>query len=315
MPEDHEGLNNGRFDEEAFLRQCTDVYREREAMLFHELDRLEEGLLFCLFDTPDRVQHMFWRFREPDHPANRLQNGSGFEGVIEEQYRTCDATLGKVLEYADPRTLVIALSDHGFTAFRRGVHLNTWLYDEGWLALRKGMRPGDPAGEMLGAVDWSRTKAYALGLGGIYLNLKGREREGIVSCEERSHLQQTIASRLTQLTDAGQAVRPVRSAVAAEQLYRGPYAAEAPDLVVNFALGYRASWGTALGGVPAGHFEDNTRRWAGDHIVDPRLVPGVLFMNRPARGQNARLSDLAPTILEAFGVSKPAAMEGESLLT
>ena len=139
MAEDHGGLTNGRIDEEAFLTQCAAVYNEREAMMLHELGRFESGFLFCLFDTPDRVQHMFWRFTEKDHPANRDGCRAGFEHVIEEHYRRCDATVGKVLDQADDATLVVVLSDHGFNSFRRGVHLNTWLHDQGLLAWRDGV--------------------------------------------------------------------------------------------------------------------------------------------------------------------------------
>lgn len=314
MVEDHAGLSNGRIDEEAFLAQCDDAWRERESMLFYELNRLEEGLLFCLFDTPDRVQHMFWRFREPDHPANNGGARNGFGHVIEEWYRRCDRTVGRVLEAADDETLVIVLSDHGFGTFRRGVHLNTWLYNQGLLALRDGHRPGADGGDLFRHVDWSRTKAYSLGLSGIYLNRQGRERQGIVSDEEAEPLKKAIARELSGIQDGEKQAIAVRSVTPRENVYHGDRTEEAPDLLVNFASGYRSSWGTALGDAPKGQFEDNTRRWAGDHIIDPHLVPGVLLMNRPFRGQDARLLDLAPTILDAFGAETDSAMEGASLL-
>ncbi|MFV2065617.1 MAG: alkaline phosphatase family protein [Pirellulales bacterium] len=314
MAEDHGGLTNGRLDEEAFLQQCDHVYREREAMLMDELPRLREGMLFCLFDTPDRVQHMFWRFREPDHPANRDGCRDGFAHVIEDHYQQCDATVGKVLEAVDDQTLVIVLSDHGFNSFRRGVHLNTWLHDQGLLAMKNGQRPGDEAGDFFRSVDWSRTQAYAVGLGGIYLNRQGREAHGTVDAHDAERLVPSIASRLSGLQDVEQETTAVRNVVAREDVYHGPHAGDAPDLVVQFAAGYRASWQTALGGVPQGTFEDNTRRWAGDHIIDPDLVPGVLLMNRPYRTDHPNLIDLAPTILGALGVPKEPAMCGEALL-
>ena len=314
MPEDHGGLVNGRIDEQAFLDQCTAVWEEREAAMLYELARMDEGLFFCLFDTPDRIQHMFWRFREKDHPANRDRVRAEFSRVIEEHYRACDATVGKALEHADDRTLFIVLSDHGFNSFRRGLHLNTWLYDQGLLALRPGIRPNEEAGDFFRQVDWGRTKAYSLGLGGMYLNLKGREDQGIVASAEAEKLKSDIARQLTGLRDEQRGSVAVRNVVTREAVYRGPYRDEAPDLIVNLAEGYRISWGTALGAVPEGHFEDNIKRWAGDHIIHPSLVPGVLFMNRSFAGQNARLVDLAPTILSALGVPKGSVMEGESLL-
>lgn len=313
MVEDHGGLNNGRISEAAYLDQCAQVWREREAMLCHELGRLDEGLLFCLFDTPDRVQHMFQRFVEPDHPANENGRPDGFENVVVEQYLACDATLGRVFEQVDEATLLIALSDHGFDSFRRGVHLNTWAFEQGLLALRDGIRPGEEAGDMLRRVDWSRTQIYSLGLGGMYLNLKGRECQGVVEPTEAESLKSKIAEALTGMEDPERGEIAIRSVVPRERVYRGERTAEAPDLLVNFARGYRASWGTALGAVPDGKFEDNVKRWSGDHIVDPSLVPGVLFMNRPFRQEGPRLVDLASTILGALRVPGEPAMEGASL--
>jgi predicted AlkP superfamily phosphohydrolase/phosphomutase len=313
MVEDHGGLNNGRFGEAAYLDQCAQVLAERERMLQHELARQRDGLIYCLFDTPDRVQHMFWRCTDPDHPAQRASPVVGFEDAIDRHYQACDAILGRVLAAVDDETLVITLSDHGFTGFRRGVHLNGWLRQEGLLALKPGVAPGEEAGDYLRSVDWARTSAYAVGIGSVYLNLRGREGEGIVAPEEAPALGARVAEGLTGLTDPATGEVAIRGVTARDAAYRGPFAGESPDLVVRFAEGYRASWSTAVGGVPEGLFEDNVRRWSGDHIVDPELVPGVLLMNRPFRTSGARLIDLAPTILAALGVPRGTAMEGEAL--
>jgi predicted AlkP superfamily phosphohydrolase/phosphomutase len=314
MVEDHGGLNNGRFGEEAYLEQCYEVLRERERMMLYELDRMDEGFFFCLFDTPDRVQHMFWRFGEQDHPANHDPIRPEMKRVVEEHYKACDEVVGRALQYTDDETLMIVLSDHGMSSFQRGVHLNAWLYDQGLLSLKNGNNPGAEQSDFFPNVDWSRTKAYALGLSGIYLNLKGREEQGIVSEGEAEGLKSSIVAGLTELPDAVRGETAIRSVATREQVYNGAYAHESPDLIVNFAAGYRVSWSTALGGVPDGLFEDNEKKWGGDHIIDPALVPGVLFMNRPFRGEGASLMDMAPTILEALNVPKGQAMEGDSLL-
>ena len=167
--------------------------------------------------------------------------------------------------------------------------------------------------DYLRSVDWGRTSAYAVGIGSVYLNLRGREGEGIVAPAEALALSARVAEGLTGLTDPATGEVAVRGVTARDAAYRGPYAAESPDLVVRFAEGYRASWTTAVGGVPEGLIEDNVRRWSGDHIVDPELVPGVLLMNRPFWTSGARLVDPAPTILAALGVPRGAAMEGETL--
>ena len=314
MVEDHTGLLNGRIDESAFLAQCEIVMREREAMLELELARFREGFLFCLFDTPDRLQHLFWRFREPDHPANRSGDDARFRNTIEEHYRRCDRVVDRVLAESNDETLVIVLSDHGFTSFRRGVHLNGWLHSQGLLVLEGGVAPGDQNNEFLRGVDWEKTSAYALGLGGIYLNRRFREAKGILSQEDAVRTAAAIQAALPSLGDPVTGAMPVRGVRRREEIYTGELVAEAPDLLVLFEEGYRASWATALGGIGDGVIEDNTRRWGGDHIVDPALVPGVLFMNRPFRTSAPRLLDLAPTILAALGAPRGAAMEGNDLL-
>jgi predicted AlkP superfamily phosphohydrolase/phosphomutase len=315
MVEDHVGLNNERLTEEAFLAQCENVWKEREAMMLHELNRFDRGLFYILFDTPDRVQHLFWRFREPNHPANRDRiPRPDLAYAIEDQYRRGDAVVGRALESVDDGTLVIVLSDHGFNSFQRGVDINHWLHANGYLALKSGLEPGPDAGDLLRSVDWSRTKAYAMGLAGIYLNLAGREAEGIVPQADTGALKGELCSRLSGLVDTERGALAITRAVSRESVYSGPYVAEAPDLLLGFNAGYRVSWSTSLGGVSGSTFEDNTKKWAGDHVIDPNLVPGFLVMNRPFRDEGPSLTDLAPTILAAFGCPKADEMEGTSLL-
>jgi predicted AlkP superfamily phosphohydrolase/phosphomutase len=314
MAEDHDGLNNERFDESAYLDQCRIVLRERRKMMEFELGRFEKGFFFCLFDTPDRLAHMFWRFTEQNHPANKGEDISRYARVIEEHYRECDEIVGEAMKHADPETLFIVLSDHGMNSFRRGLNLNTWLHDNGFLALKPGCKPGE-GGDFFQNVDWDKTKAYTFGLGGIFLNLKGREANGILTAEEAEKVKDGIVSGLIGLPDPAHNTVAVRSVARREQIYHGPYASESPELVVNFSEGYRVSWDTPLGGVPQGLFADNTRRWGGDHVIDPALIPGVLFMNQKFRNDAPGLADLAPTILSALNVAKGAAMEGNDLLS
>ncbi len=253
MVEDHAALNNERISEETFLDQCEIAWRDREAMMLSELESFRSGLFYCLFDTPDRIQHLFWRFRQSGHPANRDRPaGSNFAGVIDQAYRRCDSIVGKALEYSDDETLFIALSDHGFNNFERGVHLNKWLLDNGFLALESGIKSGEEAGDFLRHVDWARTRAYAIGLSGIYLNLKGREAQGIVPFEEAGSVKAAIEKGLTGLVDRERGNQvAIRRAWAREAVYRGAYVEEAPDLLVDFAPGYRVSWSSSMGGIAA----------------------------------------------------------------
>jgi predicted AlkP superfamily phosphohydrolase/phosphomutase len=315
MAEDHNGLNNGRLDEAAYLEHCNLVLKERERVAGFELDRFSEGFFFMLYDTPDRVQHMMWRFRDREHPGFENDLASEFATRIEEHYQRCDALLAPVLGKVDENTLLIVLSDHGFGSFRRAFDTNTWLWQNGLLALKDNRKPGEGLGEGFSVVDWSKTHAYAVGLGGIYLNLKGREGAGIVEeGTEAERVRHAIETGLAGFPDKATQKPAVRNVSRREQLYRGAFACNAPDLLVNFHSGFRVSWQSAVGGFSRELIEDNTRRWSGDHIVDPEAVPGILFMNRAARHNHARIIDLAPTVLNYLGVAAPDSMEGTSLL-
>jgi predicted AlkP superfamily phosphohydrolase/phosphomutase len=327
MAEEHNGLNNGRFDETAYLAQCDLVLEERERLMSFELDRLREGFFFLLYDTPDRLQHMLWRFRDRQHPGHQPDLARDYSTAIDEHYTRCDKLLAPVLAKADENTLLIVLSDHGFNSFRRAFDTNTWLHQNGLLAVKDGTRASEDLGDGFAAVDWARSYAYAVGLGGIYLNLKGRESQGILDeGNQAERVRQRIQSGLAGISDATTGAVAVRRVSRREDIYSGPYARNAPDLLVNFCPGFRVSWQSAVGGFANSLIEDNTRRWSGDHIIDPDAVPGVLFMNRdPHRDASPRsgscrigglpgIMDLAPTILSHFGVPVPETMEGTALL-
>jgi predicted AlkP superfamily phosphohydrolase/phosphomutase len=323
MAEDHNGLNNGRLDEAAYLQHCELVLSERERTMRFELDRFTEGLFFMLFDTPDRVQHMLWRFRDREHPGFEPDRSPELATRIEEHYRRCDALLTFVLDKVDDNTLLIVLSDHGFGTFRRAFDTNTWLWQNGLLALKDGRKPDENV-EPFAGVEWSKTYAYAVGLGGIYLNLKGRESGGILEQgTEAERVRRSIQTGLADFPDAHTQQPAIRRVSRREELYSGAFVGNSPDLLVNFHRGFRVSWQSAVGGFSHSLLEDNLRRWSGDHIVDPESVPGILFMNHaPRQAQvreghgdaRARIIDLAPTILNYLGVSVPETMDGASLL-
>jgi predicted AlkP superfamily phosphohydrolase/phosphomutase len=291
------------------------VLEERERLMRFELDRFTEGFFFLLYDTPDRVQHMMWRFRDPQHPGYDPDLARDFSTLVEQHYARCDRLLAPVLDKVDENTLLLVLSDHGFNTFRRAFDTNTWLFKNGFLALKNGSKPGEDLGEGFSAVDWSRTYAYAVGLGGMYLNFKGRERDGILEeGTEAERVRNAIQSGLAQIPDAATGRTAIRNVLRREDLYSGLYATKAPDLLVNFCPGFRVSWQSAVGGFANSLIEDNTRRWSGDHIVDPDAVPGILFANRHLKHDGANIIDLAPTILNYLEVPVPPIMEGASLL-
>jgi predicted AlkP superfamily phosphohydrolase/phosphomutase len=303
MAEDTWALNERAIDEDAFLQQAYLTYEERKAMFFSALDRTRQGVVACVFDTTDRVQHMFFR---------HMGKGGRYSRTIEDLYRRADELVGKAIEYLDKDTALVVLSDHGFTSFERGVNLNTWLLENGYLALKAEAE----GREYLKDVDWSRTRAYTFGLAGIYINQKGRESQGIVAAgRETAALQAELAAKLSGLRDEVRERTGIREAWASNSLYTGPYLAAAPDVIVGYADGYRASWDAAVGKVSPTVFVDNEKAWSGDHCVDPNLVPGVLLSNLKIDAEDPGIEDMAPTALDLFGIEPPAHMEGKCILS
>ena len=311
LAEDTWALNERVIDEDSFLEQAYQICAEREAMFESALERTKKGVVACVFDTPDRVQHMFYRFLEPAHPAHAA-NGNSLEryaGTVEELYRHMDRVVGKAMRHVDESTVLFVLSDHGFKSFQRGVNLNAWLEREGYLAVKDGARKEG----YLRGVEWSRTRAYSFGLAGIYLNLEGRESQGIVPRDTADRLSAEIARKLTGLIDEQRGAEAVHRGYAKKAIYSGPYVESAPDVVVGYKPGYRSSWGVALGKVDGPVFEDNTKAWSGDHCVDPPLIPGVVFCNRDFGARKPGIEDMAPTAMRLFGYEPPAYMDGRDL--
>ncbi|KPK98830.1 MAG: hypothetical protein AMJ95_02390 [Omnitrophica WOR_2 bacterium SM23_72] len=297
MPHDTWPLTEGILGEEVFLEKVDDILNERERILDEALKEFRGGLLFLYSDTLDVVQHMFWRYLDPQHPL--YEKDSLYGGIIFKYYEKIDQIVGKVLKNLAKDTTLIVLSDHGFAYFRRSVHLNRWLLENGYLSLEEGINESK---EFFEYVDWSKTKAYALGFGGIYLNRIGREYDGIVSVSELKDLKDKIKQELRQFLDPATGTIVVRNVYDGEEVFRGPYMNEGPDLFVGFNEGYRASWQTALGGVPKVLIEDNRKKWSGDHLVDPSLVPGVLFVNKKIKMENPSIVDIVPLLFDLFNV-------------
>jgi predicted AlkP superfamily phosphohydrolase/phosphomutase len=311
LAEDTWALNEGVIDDGTFLKQAYDIDSERESMFFAALDRLRRGSLICVFDATDRIQHMFWRYHEKGHPAAGDVSRPEHADAIEKIYLHNDALVGKVMDRLNEGDLLMVLSDHGFASFRRGVNLNSWLKANGYLTLKAG---ADGKSEWLRDVDWSKTRAFALGLTGMFLNIEGREAEGIVPRgQEAQKLKDEIIAKLNGLRDEEKGEVGINEIFDTSRLYSGPYLANAPDLLIGYNAGYRTSWDCATGVVAGPVFEDNVKAWSGDHCIDPRLVPGVLFANRKIDRDDPALIDIAPTALRLFGVEPPGHMDGKPL--
>ncbi len=311
LAEDTWALNERVLDEEAFLKQTYLIHEERERMFFDAVAKTRRGAVVCVFDITDRLQHMFFRYLDKDHPANRDKDTTEFKGAIRDLYTRMDDLVGRTLDQVGDDTVLFVMSDHGFKSFQHGFNINTWLYQNGYLALE-----GEPNGaEWFEGVDWSNTRAYAVGLGGIYLNIKDREAKGVVAPgEEAQKLKKEIQDGLRAYRDDQRGAHPIREVYDTRQAYEGPYVADGPDLIVGFRPGYRVSWTNATGAVTEEVLEDNTRSWSGDHCMNPPDVPGILFANRAIENEDPSIMDLGPTVLDLFGVPIPEYCDGDSLL-
>ena len=166
-------------------------------------------------------------------------------------------------------------------------------------------------------IDWERTKAFSVGLGGIFLNIEGRERDGIIPPSEANAMADELAEKLTGLVDPDMNAVCIQKCYASYKIYQGPYAEDAPDLIVGYSAGWRASWDGVRGIADQTIFDNNEKAWSGDHCIDPELVPGVLISNRKlgAGERQSNIADMAPTMLELFGIPSPKYMDGDSLLS
>jgi predicted AlkP superfamily phosphohydrolase/phosphomutase len=280
-------------------------------MFFDSLEKVQRGLCVVVFDGTDRLQHMFWRDIDPSHPARAEHPVPEGRNVIEDLYKSMDDLVGRTMAKCQREdNLLMVISDHGFNGFRRGLDLNRWLEENGYLKFHEGRRNE----EFLAGVDWSQSRAFALGLSGIYINLKDKFSQGIVEPgDEADTLREEIAARLTSLVDPQSGASAIKRTYVTSKVYRGPYKDHAPDLIPGYQRGYRVSWETAVGRTTESVFHDNTKAWSGDHFIDPSLIPGVLFCNRPVETEKCRLMDIGPTVLNLFGVDVPEHMDGKVL--
>ncbi|MBD3366799.1 MAG: nucleotide pyrophosphatase [Candidatus Eisenbacteria bacterium] len=363
LAEDTWALNERMIDEQAFLEQTWLIHEEREAMFFNSLKKNRNGLTVVVFDATDRIQHMFMRYLDPANPSNRDKDTDRHAGAIEELYIRMDGLLSRVLEHVDDNTQLFVISDHGFKQFARGVNLNTWALENGYMKAKPtskgaaalgegeelpdevvetvggmGGSSGDAAaeaeadaacdlggycagtggngsaiGEYLSDVDWSGTKVYQLGLSGIYINRKGREAKGTVPSDEYQAIKRELIEKLTGLKDPDTGQIAISSVYDTEEMMNGPYVGNAPDLIIGYNVGYRASWDAAVGKSSEAVVEDNVKSWSGDHCIDYKLVPGVVFSNRKIAAERPGLIDIGPSLLELFGVKVPPYMKGRSV--
>jgi len=311
------GLNEERIDEEAFMQDIWDTFSESEAITLHELDDKKTELLVSVFVEPDRTSHMMYRLMDTEHPRYDAALAAKYGDSIQKTYLRMDEIIGKVAAKLGPEDVLLILSDHGFHSWRRGFNLNSWLIEQGFMTLKGGAKSTER--KFLQDVDWSKTKAYALGVGAIYINEQGREGKGIVKPgKEADSVAEDIAARLRKVVDPITGKPAVAEVYLAKETWKGARLADGQDLQIGMEPGYRVSSATPLGGAPPGLFEDNKKKWSGDHATSQTsATAGILLSNRkiaaPTDGKDPSILDLAPTILTLLGVAVPPQYDGHAL--
>ncbi|MEM3610009.1 MAG: alkaline phosphatase family protein, partial [Candidatus Anstonellales archaeon] len=312
MPEDTNALNDYAIPRKVFLDQINQIESERTKMFFYEFNKFKQrdsGVLAFGFDAGDRLQHVNW----DDKNIFNFSKDFLINEAIINYYTQKDELIGKVLDSIDNNTALIIFSDHGFTSFERAVNINTWLMRNGFLTLKKNISEND-AGELFKYVDWNKTQAYSVGFSGIYLNLKGREKNGIVDPENKEILIDEIIMRLKDFKDPKTNRTIIKKVYKSTYINSFDYVFDSPDILIGFEPGYRMAWQSVIGGFTSEVIMDNTKLWNGDHIVDYSEVPGVLFTNFPINKKNPSLIDIAPTILDILKINYSQSFEGKSLL-
>ena len=317
-------LNEGRMDEQTFMDDLYKAFDDRAQVILSRIDARNWDLVVGVIESTDRVQHMMWRLLDSSHPMYDAALAAKFGNAIERVYRRADQFVGDVLERIEPGTTVLIVSDHGFHSWRKAVNLNTWLVQQGYMVLKsQSTEPGEKklddlfgGGEFWENVDWSRTRAYAMGLGQIYFNLRGREASGIVSPgAEAKQLADELSAHLLTMTDPDDGAKIVRAVYKRDDVYSGEFIHNASELQVGMEDGYRVSWQTTLGGSPKGIVYPNMKKWSGDHGgYDFATTAGVFISNKPITSDTPSIIDIAPTVLKFFGLPVPQTIDGKPLL-
>ncbi len=315
-------IAEGTIDEKVFFEDTWFTVDQYQKMLNGALAETDWDVLIHYFEFPDRVQHLMWRYFDPKHPLYDAEKAAQWGGSILETYQRMDAIVGETQKRMPPGTRLFVLSDHGFASFRRTMNYNTWLVRNGYMTL-SGPETTDvdletlfDQGDFFVNVDWSKTRAYALGLGQLYINLEGREGKGVVKPgAEYEALVAELRQKLTDYVDPDTGEKPVAYVWTRDEVY-GQYDPNLiPDLIPSNNDGYRVGWQDSLGGIARNVNDDNDRLWSGDHCsVYPPLVNGVLFSNQKLDDSSPYMADLMPTLLDLLGIKSTTQFDGRSVL-
>ena len=312
MPEDTLAHTEDVLTRDEFLEQSAIAGAESAKQYEYVLSQFEGGLLFYYSGNLDLVSHIMWGAADPSHPGYVEERDAPYAHVVEDLYVAADEIVGYTLDNMKPGSTLVVMSDHGFASWKRAFHLNRWLEENGYLALKNPDLENDP-GFFLN-VDWSRTRAYNLGLNGLYINTRGREKNGVVAEVDRLGLAREIGDKLLAVLDPESGKQAITKVYLSEEYFEDREHLEiGPDMVVGYAREFAGSNESSLGEMLPVVFEDNLDRWTGDHRMDHEAVPGILYTNKPLKKPATSLRDLAASILAEFGIETfpPARAETE----
>ncbi len=312
FPEDTKALTHGIFSSEEFLNQSKIVLEERLKAFDYEINNFDEGLFFFYVSSIDQNSHMLYRTMFPEHPLYEPDASPDVKDGVYHFYRAMDNLLKETMSKMDSNSTLMVLSDHGFAPFTREFHLSTWLVENGYTAVTD--RDKYHESDFYEYVDWGRTQAFALGLNGIYVNLYGREANGSIMAHEADKIKKEIAAKLNEVRDPRTGRKIMRGVYDSRQVYSGPHLDIAPDIVVGYDRGYRISDEAVLGKFPQTLFSDRVDKWSADHCLHPDAVPGIFMTNKEVTRSDAGIWDLAPSILNQFGIEVPYEMDGRPIL-
>jgi len=315
LPADFNGIKTNTLDLEHYIEQNDNMFRESKAMYRYELGHFLEqkrAFHYQYFSSIDQGSHIYYNLRDPQHPGYNPEESRKYGDQIEKMYREYDQLVGETLREIPRDMPLIILSDHGFAPLHRKIDINTLLYREGFLAFDR--EPYDTDFAVTTAANYSRTRAFAMGLNGIYLNVWNREPEGIVPPDRKRKVMEEIRTLLMSLKDPKNGEKPIRDVYFAEDIYSSAQLALGPDIFVGYKRGYEFDSGSALGNVGREVFTDNTDRWSGDHLIDPHQVPAMLLTSFKYRTDRLiHIWDLAPTILKMYGM-EDVKFKGKSII-
>ncbi|MGQ9619121.1 MAG: alkaline phosphatase family protein [Candidatus Aminicenantia bacterium] len=308
--------------EEYFISDMFSTAEMEEEMMIKMLEEKDWDVFIFVYMFTDRAQHVMWRLIDPKNPIYDKTLAEKWGDTILKAYQKMDSIVGRVMEIMDKDTILMVISDHGFAPFRRGINLNVWLRDNGFLVEKVSGKDklrnledlwGAEGRSIFPHVDWSRTKAFSLGLGGIYINLKGREPEGSVEPEEYEKVKEEIVKKMEAFVDPVTGERPVFRVYKREEIYRDFDAEIVPDLRAATNYGYRVSWQSTLGGMNEDVVQDNDKNWSADHCtMEPSQINGIFFSNRRINKQSVNILDFYRSICKLYNLNPPKEIQGEN---